>query len=374
MKQRELSNSKFQIDALDGLRGFAALIVVLSHTSNSGLYFLPNLDFQGIGKSGVFLFFLLSSFLLSIPLIEKGKRLFDLSFMSVYWQRRFFRIYPLYVLYLLLAVASSKAYEIILERHGEGLPFFLDWNGLFEHLTLQEGKGVTWSIAVEFKFYFILPILCFFVAYFNSISLKLALFLLLVLFGVSQYISPQSESLVNDARLLPYLPVFLFGTLLALIQLNLRKRQESLSSSSIMLARLFSFIAVVGLCLMSPTVYESLFYPVERDHFHKQFILYSLFWSCILFSAVNTNGILNRFFCLPFLRFYGALSFSIYLFHPIFIFLVKRMDLNMYMGAWLVLALSTLASYVSFKLLEYPVSRITIKKGGLKKIFSPPKS
>ena len=99
MIYREISDEKFQMDSLDGLRGFAALIVVFSHTSNAGMFFIPLLDLRGVGKSGVFLFFLLSSFLLTLPLLRKKKEVLSLSVMSHYWQRRFFRIYPLYTLY-----------------------------------------------------------------------------------------------------------------------------------------------------------------------------------------------------------------------------------------------------------------------------------
>ena len=59
LKGRNLSNEKLQIDALDGLRGLAVLIVFLSHTSNDGVFLLPSANFSGIGKSGVFLFFVL---------------------------------------------------------------------------------------------------------------------------------------------------------------------------------------------------------------------------------------------------------------------------------------------------------------------------
>jgi len=107
MMHREISDKKYQMDSLDGLRGCAALIVVCSHTSNSGMFFLPFLDLRGIGKSGVFLFFLLSSFLLTLPLLRKGKEVLSFSVMSHYWQRRFFRIYPLYTIYLLMGVISS---------------------------------------------------------------------------------------------------------------------------------------------------------------------------------------------------------------------------------------------------------------------------
>lgn len=51
--------------ALDGLRGLAALMVVASHGSAGGQHLLPGLSLEGIGKHGVFLFFVLSAFLLT---------------------------------------------------------------------------------------------------------------------------------------------------------------------------------------------------------------------------------------------------------------------------------------------------------------------
>ena len=43
-----------QLDALDGLRGLAVLVVVASHLSNSEMHVLPALSLSGIGKSGVY--------------------------------------------------------------------------------------------------------------------------------------------------------------------------------------------------------------------------------------------------------------------------------------------------------------------------------
>lgn len=51
--------------ALDGLRGLAVGIVLLSHAANVGLPVLPGFTLSGIGKSGVYLFFVLSAFLLT---------------------------------------------------------------------------------------------------------------------------------------------------------------------------------------------------------------------------------------------------------------------------------------------------------------------
>ena len=51
------------ITSLDGLRGFAALLVIADHTDY--------IYFKGLGAIGVWIFFCLSGFLLSIPFVKK---------------------------------------------------------------------------------------------------------------------------------------------------------------------------------------------------------------------------------------------------------------------------------------------------------------
>ena len=349
------------MDSLDGLRGFAALIVVFSHTSNAGMFFIPFLDLRGIGKSGVFLFFLLSSFLLTLPLLKKGREVLKFPVMSHYWQRRFFRIYPLYSIYLLLAALST------LVMSGVGIPFALDWYGLLNHLILQEGKGVTWSIAVEFKFYFILPIFVFGIVLIRNYGHGALLFLFFVLLVLSQLVLPQSESTTNDARLLPYMPIFIIGIFLAVLQdyINTRKNKPKYIT---LLLRCMGYVGVGGVVLMTPLVFSMFGDNVPNNFFHKQFILYSVFWSLVILSAVNVEGLIKRFFTLKFLRFYGAVSFSLYLFHVIFIGAFNKIELNGYISAYGVLLGSTVAAYISFRLLESPVSKYKLSQSSMKSI------
>lgn len=210
MIHREISDIKFQVDSLDGLRGFAALLVLFSHASYLGMTAFPGLDLRGIEKSGVYLFFLLSSFLLTMPLLRKGKEILTIPVMSHYWQRRFFRIYPLYTVYLLAAVFSSWGYSFFGGITKAGIPFSLDLQGFASHLLLQQGKSVTWSIAVEFKFYFVLPFFVFAITYIQNYGQRVTIFFFLCFFILSQLIFPQQQTLTNDIRLLPYLPIFYF--------------------------------------------------------------------------------------------------------------------------------------------------------------------
>src|SRR3546814_17702763 len=59
-------------DALDGLRGLAVLIVIASHLSLLGFGLVPGLPVGGIGKSGVYLFFVLSALLLTCLLLARA--------------------------------------------------------------------------------------------------------------------------------------------------------------------------------------------------------------------------------------------------------------------------------------------------------------
>ena len=69
--------------ALDGLRGVAALMVVASHAGNMNLHLLPGFSWAGAGKNGVFLFFVISAYLLTAQWLVQGQatgRALDIGF------------------------------------------------------------------------------------------------------------------------------------------------------------------------------------------------------------------------------------------------------------------------------------------------------
>jgi peptidoglycan/LPS O-acetylase OafA/YrhL len=270
--KRRLTEEKLQVDALDGLRGTAALLVVLSHTSNLNMFFVPGFDFRGTGKSGVFLFFLLSSFLLTRQMIIAADQFLRPSFWLLYWRRRFFRIYPFYFAYLALAIVTTHLSARMLGNGNHAQPFELDLAGLVRHLFLEESKGLTWSISVEFKFYFLLPFICglFLLARGRGYLLS-AIFLSLMV--LSQVISPQSEAEPNSSRLLPYMPIFLSGIFLAFIH-------DRYQTQLVRFSAWLGAIGVAGVILMMPAVFSQMAGNVDGSYFHKQFLLHSAVWCC----------------------------------------------------------------------------------------------
>ena len=154
--------AKRHFTALDGIRAFAALSVVVHHCSGAIHFGHTDTTSQGntwarmfdnLGNFGVAVFFVLSGFLLFREFV--GQLLFDRPHkrLPLYFARRFLRIYPAYWLALLgfLIVAGVKNVKggsfgnlLLIER-------YLNGN------DLSVGLGVAWTLAVEVAFYIFLP-------------------------------------------------------------------------------------------------------------------------------------------------------------------------------------------------------------------------
>ena len=373
IKGREVSNKKLYVHALDGLRGLAVLTVFFSHTSLSGHRALPFLNSAGTGKMGVFLFFILSSFLLTYPFLIKQEKSFERNALINFSYRRFFRIYPLFVLYLSVALVSSYVLPSVLNRPDSGIPFYLTPIEFLKHVFLQQGKGVTWSILVEFRYYFVLPLLAYLYAVLFRGHFWKSLLCTIGLIGLSQWILPQSDALNNDPRLLPYAPVMLTGTMLAVFQYNY-KTQWEIPTWAPKVQEGLGWIAGVLLLLSVPAVWYLVVggpdacsadlkgFLAAKCHkiFHHNFIEVSLLWGLVLLGAVNGQGWMQKFFEWKPLRYVGWISFSFYLWHPCVLMIFRNVTLPVpdTVVFWLMLSVTTIVSHVSYRVVEVPSSKI----------------
>lgn len=192
-----------------GLRGIAVLFVVLSHLSNAGFNLMPVLNFAGSGKYGVFLFFVLSAFLLTFPLIGRTAKQFrHAGFWLSYALRRVLRIFPLYIVILLVSYLFSTL---------QPTPYVIELSGkeLLDHLTLQAGKSIYWTVPVEFKYYLVLPFVAAGFALLLRRRLRWGLVCIAAVLATLHWLWPARESELNTVELIPYLPIFLLGSLAA---------------------------------------------------------------------------------------------------------------------------------------------------------------
>ncbi|MDG5486122.1 acyltransferase family protein [Mycolicibacterium gadium] len=168
MESRRLSLSRRgdRVTSLTGLRAVAALLIVGTHAA----YGTGQLSNSYLGtlyarlEVGVPIFFVLSGFLLFRPWVRAAADGAPPPSLRRYAFRRIRRIAPAYLVVVLLAYA-------VYQFRDAGPNPGHTWKGLLEHLTLtqiyepvyfyvmHQGLTQTWSLAVEFAFYAVLPLL-----------------------------------------------------------------------------------------------------------------------------------------------------------------------------------------------------------------------
>ena len=242
---------------LDSLRGFMAMWVYLTHI----MFIL------GLGKSGpatlisngsmaVSVFMILSGFAIASSLLSTPQTY------GQYMARRFFRIYPIYLVGLLLGLMTSWAYPGMLQglgwadpsdiariaarTDGEGQSF---WFHLAGHLTLLHGavpddmlygsslsfNAPAWSLSLEMQFYVAAPLLLALLRQPQRWLLAFCGLVLLALVGKPLFTPyfPQVPSFLPMT-----LVYFLLGILTALYLPHLSRRPQILLAAGAMLTLL----------------------------------------------------------------------------------------------------------------------------------------
>ncbi|MBL1074770.1 acyltransferase [Nocardia sp. 2] len=164
---------------LDALRGLAALAVVLQHSAERlfPAYFRFSQAHFGLGEFGVFVFFLVSGFIIPASL-ERGRSL------GAFWVGRFFRLFPLFWACLIAAMIlhSFNRYEVPAGYMDQPVLNFL------ANLTMVQFFlggwdiqiiGASWSLSYELVFYLFLSLLL--IARRNRASVPLAVLAILLI-------------------------------------------------------------------------------------------------------------------------------------------------------------------------------------------------
>ena len=343
------STRRLYFPSLDGARGLAILLVLLDHFSSAKLIPYPVL--RGAGHVGVYLFFSLSAFLLTEPFCFKSPAsLLQWQTWSVYLWRRFLRIYPLYAI-------------VLITGHLAGIGF--SWADIANHLLLRKGESIFWSMEIETKYYFVLPLvlLTFLVAWRRSTLL--GTFCTAGLAGVllTLFHADGSWWSLDGHVLRSYLPVFLLGSgagaLSAFLALHpARSHFVPWAWEAAAIASLAgSLLLLPGIARMLP--------KALAPGWHSGIALCALYWALFLPAHLHGVGGVKRLFEWRPLRYLGLISYSLYLWHEVVIhcvWLFKQSNRSVTGEHWQLyavatLAISILAASLSFFLIERPCSR-----------------
>jgi peptidoglycan/LPS O-acetylase OafA/YrhL len=141
---------------LDVLRGLAALCVVFDHLSYDVLQHARGVIYQwfDLGAYGVFVFFLVSGYIVPASLERKGS-------VRTFWVSRLFRLYPLYLLAVGLAVALWMMHfgGLSGEDAHPATSIFSQLLMMSNVLAGANLPNVVWSLSYEMIFYLLLTAL-----------------------------------------------------------------------------------------------------------------------------------------------------------------------------------------------------------------------
>ena len=346
---------KDHFKALDGLRGMAVLLVVLGHTSLDKMFIAPGLNFEYTGKMGVFLFFVLSAYLLDRQIIigyvnKKANYKFWLN----YSMRRFLRIYPLFFIALLVFFAASK--------FSPSSPITTP-RDIINNLFLIKGDGIFWSIVVEFKYYFISPFIMAFCNYVLKWDFKkVSVFLGLITAACIYYVNTSNLSEISFVR---YLPIFLTGTFLSIYEVVYLKERESDVKKNKAL-EIAGLAAALIILLTIPHLFNTVFgQHIKGWYFHDPifYFPYALLWAIVLLSSkYGKFEFLKKIFEFKILRFLGVVSFSTYLFHiPVMkVIELSKLHINKNVQFYVFFLVTSGLVFLSYLLIERPLQQIKI--------------
>ncbi|KAG3114928.1 hypothetical protein PI124_g2530 [Phytophthora idaei] len=345
-------NGAAKILFFDGIRGLAAILVVIHHSKE-----YPT-DKLHLGAVAVDTFFVLSSFLLTWLFMKKSMKLLAQQAGAQTWaialldyfQKRFFRVYPLFaVTAIVLSCVSTKNQQNFNVNKPEDYDLgkvLLFYTGYRFH--------VFWTLPLEIGYYFVLPV-------FVAVVLGMRRFWWLGAVPLSVWIAHEGFYAYRNHHmpLAPHLHTFIMGSLGAVVfvksDLWIKETRFTFRWWHTLVLRVVEGLAIA---LMLSVCFDGLFF----DWIHEDpvpagpgFPFVSVQMTAIFVIEMIRPSCISTIFEWSVLRYWGKISFSVYLLHCFIIYHPSIMQEKKYFNRFfarfgLVLLLAT----ASYHLIERP--------------------
>jgi peptidoglycan/LPS O-acetylase OafA/YrhL len=290
-----------RIVELDGLRGASALTVVLAHYVGEAPHGIT--AFAG-GWIAVDLFFVLSGFLIGSIILDK---IDTPRFFKIFYGRRVVRIVPAYALWcsvILVVIALTQGHAWSDHPFKPVVYLFFLQNIVY---AFWGGGGIwilpTWTVAVEERFYLILPLCLYIAGKGRRVHMLVALWLLGPLFRLAIVSkNPEAAWVLLPSRM----DVLVSGVIAAVFQRKFDVKKHLQIARYVPVASIFILLIVAGL-----------------EYFDKRFLklfivvnpsLVSVAIASFILAIVNGAPEARRWRS-PVLIYFGKISYAFYLVH-----------------------------------------------------------
>jgi len=350
-----MSSIKYRPE-IDGLRAIAVISVIIYHLNEN---WLPG------GFLGVDIFFVISGFLITgIIIKEIQKNAF--SFKQFY-TRRIKRIYPAFITVIALVSFIASAIFIYndfnqLRKTIELATIFLSnfylglTQGYFDLSANENPVLHIWSLAVEEQYYLIFPLILI-LAYKKFREIKVLLIITLILFFIllaTSFIPANVYKEVFHQPNIYYLsnlrfPELLVGSLLAIYH-NLSNNIQLSKLASNILAILSTLLLFFCLFLMRN---NTVFIPGVT-------LIIPCILTALIIHTTSQNNIVKLCLSNKVMVFIGKISYSLYLYHWIFIafsYYITGSKQIQSITVLIVVILTIIFSIISYYLIEQPIRR-----------------
>lgn len=346
------------VPALDGIRGFAVLAVVLVHL-RPGL--VPNYNdverYLSGGALGVDMFFVLSGYLISSILLRERTRSDRLN-LKPFYLRRATRLLPALTVFLLTYFAygllTHQSKTVALSTVIAGATYSTNWYLAFHNVADFLTMSHLWSLALEEQFYLVWP-----AAFMLLISTRrstrttlwfcgtatIALGLLRINDWANWYTTLHHSALEISGTL--YAGALLIGAAAAVIGVRPFAGTRILPIAATIASGVMLWIFAVGDTYSKFVNYGGL-------------ELFAVCVAIIILAIVEQRWIGSKFWALQPLRMTGRVSYGIYLWHPLVFTAVLHYTPNWHWYTRLVLSAAAITGVtaLSWYLVEQPAQRL----------------
>lgn len=337
-----------RIDAITGLRGLAALLVVYGHSVD---WFTLPLVNHFSGEIGVTVFFALSGFLMAYLYIGRD---FTALGVTEYAIHRFSRIAPAYLFILLLSVVICAAFD-------PNFVYAITGKNLLRHVLFSGNVSVFWSITPEVEFYFLFVLLWAVGSRYRQRADVTGLAAL----ALGCLVLMACRDAFPGTFVGSKLHYFLFGAIAGVLRAKIGASRTAIDPRALNVLHGVSILAMGAAAVLILNGHGASVMPFADNKAFYSSLLTALFGAFAVFMFSFPSALGNAVFANRPLLLAGECSFSIYLLHMPVIYFFHKYFVQPLPLALLApfIALVLFLSWLNYRLVERPGARL-IKAAG----------